>query len=111
MQPQHRAPDVKKPPMQAIPLSQIDSRHPRPSSPLITLIIRLYLFTPEIARLLPALLTEADVDQEVVEVWARLEVRCRFLGGPFVDGACACCGAVPASELTCALGLVVHGCA
>lgn len=95
--------------MQPIPLSEINRRHPSPPPPVIALVVRLDLLDPEVARLLVAVLAEADVDQEVAVVLGRLEVICFLVGRPLVDRARAGGDAVPAAVGAGALGFVVHG--
>lgn len=75
--------------MQTIPFAEIDGRHARAASTCIALIVGLDRLRPEVASFLGAILAEADVDQEVAEIIARLEGRGLVLGRPFFDRACA----------------------
>lgn len=95
--------------MQAIPLAQINRRHARPPPPLIAPIIALDRLDPEVARLRRAVLAEADVDEEVAVGVVGLEIGCRVVGRPGVDGARAGRCPVPAAEFARPLGFVVEG--
>ena len=67
VQPHHRAHDVRQPPVQSIPLSQVDRRHPRSSPPRITPVITLDRLQPEVPDAAVTVFTEPDVDQEVAK--------------------------------------------
>lgn len=62
MQPSNRTPDIEQPSMQSITFSQIDCSHSRALSAIIALVVRLNGLVPECARLIAAVLAEADID-------------------------------------------------
>jgi len=109
MQPHNGTLDVKQPPMQPIPLAQINRRHPRPAPPIIAPVIPLDGLDPVLPDVFPAVLAEADVDQEIAVVVVRLEVGRGRGRGPLVDRARAGGRAVPAAEFARAFGFVVEG--
>ncbi len=94
--------------MQAIPLPQVDSRHPRPPSSLVTLVIRLYGLDPKVTDTLFTFLTEADINEEVTELVVGLELWRRCLGRPSVNTTGEEARAVPAAEGAGTFGLVVE---
>jgi hypothetical protein len=92
--------------MQSITFHQIDCHRPRPSAPVIALVTGLDGLLPESAQIGFA---KADIDQKVAEVEIGLEIGSWLAGCPGVDGACAGREAIPASELSRAFRLIIHG--
>lgn len=108
VQPHHRAYDVRQSPVQSIPLSQIDRRHPRSSPARVTPVVTLNGLLPEIPDAAVAVSAEPDVNQEIAERVLGFKIGSLLGGGPVVDGTGACIDAVPTAEFACAFRLVVH---
>jgi hypothetical protein len=111
MQPQHRTPDIEQPPVQTIPISQIDSRHASAPPPIIAGVVVRDFLAPVVAVFVRYALAETDVDEEVGVFLRQLEGGYRVVGGEEVDHVCEVTGSVPAAQVPGFLGLVVHGCA
>jgi hypothetical protein len=97
MQPHNRTSHIKQPAMQPIPISKINRCHPGPPPPIIPGVIRLDGLAPEIPHVLPHVLAEADVDQEVAVLVVRLEVGRGCVGGPCLHGLADVSDAIPAA--------------
>lgn len=95
--------------MQPVTFPQIDGRHPRPSTPVIALVIGLDSLLPESAQFFGAVLAKTYINQEVAVIEIGLEIGSWLVDCPGVDGACAGREAIPASELSRAFRLIVHG--
>ena len=108
MQPHDWTSHVAQSAVQTISIAQVDGRHPGSPTAGVALIVLLDGLLPEAPHVRRAVLAEPDVDQKVAVVVVWLEGIRGLIGGPLVDGAGACFHAIPAAELTRALGFVVE---
>jgi hypothetical protein len=89
MQPQHRAPHIRRPRMQPIPIPEINRRHTNAPPALVARIIFLDLADPVVSNVLGYILAEADVDQEIRVTLAGHEIRRRRSRTELVSDGCA----------------------
>ena len=76
MQPQNRTLHIPRPPMQSIPIPQINRRHPNPPPALIPAIIRRDLTDPVVPHIRATIRSKPDIDQEIGILFAGREVGC-----------------------------------
>ena len=74
VEPHDRAVNVEQSPVQTISFPKIDCRHPCASAAVISSVIALDGFVPEVSDAFVAILPKTDVDQEVGEFVVRFEV-------------------------------------
>jgi hypothetical protein len=87
--------------MQSITFPQIYCRHPRPSAPIIALVIGLDGLLPESAQILSG--------QFFAKAEIGFGIGSWLAGCPGVGGSCAGREAIPSSELPHAFRLIIHG--
>lgn len=85
MQPHNRTADIEQSRMQAIPISQVDSRHANPPPTIIATVIFADSLAPEVARLGGTALAKADVNQEIAVGETGFEIGRWSFARPLVD--------------------------
>ena len=97
--------------MQPIPISKINTAHPRTHPALIARITLLDGLDPELAQCRIAIGSQAQTDQRIAVSVVGGKIRCWSCGTPADDEGVADGEDIPAAECDGAGGFEVHGCA
>ena len=109
MHPHDWAFDVEESTLQTISISQIDSSHSRSPSPIFSIVIAFDGFCPKVPDITIAILTKANIDQEVAINVIWLEIRRTLSGGPPVDTFSEQGWRIPTSEGPRMFGFIIKG--